>query len=123
MAEWSKYANVDPEEARLKGPEEARRSARLKRRIEEKAIADAKRRIEDNPYHMIEVDDDSDQTSIVDVHWYDAGITYDVLFPKMYEGKNVTPSAVPTENLPYLGDSARVIKKGTCGCDCCCSCE
>ena len=57
----------------------------------------------------------------IDMSFYFNSITYADLFPWMYKGKNVKPAPVPRENFPYLGDSVRVIKKGSCGCEHCCS--
>ena len=92
--------------------------ARARERPKERQKEIIKRSMDYNKNHMIEVDDDSPLPTIIDVERRD-GLPYDVLFPSMYAGKDVKPMVV-SPSLPYLGDSVKVIKKGSCGCDDCC---
>ena len=67
--------------------------------------------------------DDAIRARLLNMPWGTSDdLTYADLFPWMYEGKNIKAKKVPKENFPYLGDSVRVIKKGSCGCEhCCCA--
>ena len=93
-------------------------AARARERPKELQAAIIKRSMDYNKNHMIEIDDDSPSPTIIDMERHD-GLPYDVLFPSMYAGKDVKPMVV-SPSLPYLGDSVKVIKKGSCGCDDCC---
>ena len=93
-------------------------AARARERPKELQAAIIKRSMDYNKNHMIEIDDDSPSPTVFDMERRD-GLPYDVLFPSMYAGKDVKP-AVVSPSLPYLGDSVKVIKKGSCGCDDCC---
>ena len=92
------------------------RKANLEHRIKERQ--DPKRiaaeRYRDN---TIAVDEDSRRTTILDIEWYDAGLTYADLYPKKYAGINIK---APIDPMPYFGpDEIRVVKKGSCTCTQC----
>ena len=88
--------------------EDMRKERQRERQDPKRIAAD---RYRDN---TIAVGEDSRRTTILDIEWYDAGLTYADLYPKKYAGINIK---APVDPLPYFGpDEIRVVKKGSCTC-------
>ena len=106
-AYWAKRGPIEHQKEHQK--------AQLEAQLEE----NRKYSLEYNRDRMIEVDEDSDQTTILDVEWYDAGTTCDVYLPGMHARNGVKPSPITPEDLLHTSDQARIVRKGSCACDCC----
>ena len=117
----------DAADARLIAAVEAERAYWAKRgpiehqkmQLEAQLEENRKYRLEYNHNHMIEVDEDSDRTTLLDIEWYDAGTTGDVYLPGVHARSGVKPSPITPEEVPPPSERARVIRKGSCACDCC----
>ena len=107
--ELNKELNKELDKDLSKQISEDMRKERQRERQDPKRIAADRYR--DN---TIAVGEDSRRTTILDIEWYDAGLTYADLYPKKYAGINIK---APVDPLPYFGpDEIQVVKKGSCTC-------
>ena len=106
-AYWAKRGPIEHQKMHQK--------MQLEARLEE----NRKYRLEYNHNHMIEVDEDSDRTTLIDIEWYDAGATGDVCHPGAHARSGVKPSPITPGESSRPSERARVIRKGSCACDCC----
>ena len=114
-AYWARRGPIEHQKMQEKMQLEARLEAQLEAQLEE----NRKYRLEYNHNHMIEVDEDSDRTTLIDIEWYDAGATGDVYLPGAHARSGVKPSPITPEESSRPSERARVRRKGSCACDCC----
>ena len=118
-AYWAKRGPIEHQKMHQKMQLEARLEARLEAQLEAQLEENRKYRLEYNHNHMIEVDEDSDRTTLIDIEWYDAGATGDVYLPGAHARSGVKPSPITPEESSRPSERARVRRKGSCACDCC----